>query len=127
MNKLKVYPLKLETVKKIVPKLCGNYYIGILSKCKKKFKVIYVGRSTVNIQNRLLDHLKKYKRHYFTFTEKKSKRLSFLQESLDYEIYSGLNNKVKPAKIEDKKSIFESCDKEVESLIKKIKNGRGNN
>ena len=87
------YPLTRAGIdENVTIKSAGTYALGHTS--KKRFYVNYVGRSDVDVNGRLHEHVENYKR--FKFEYYSSAKAAFEKECLLYHDFDPRDNKVHP-------------------------------
>ncbi len=93
------YPLTNESIDKNVEKgRIGNYALGDVDQ-KNVFIVKYVGRSDVDLNKRLKDHVGSYPQFKFSYAA--SAKEAYAKELRNYNDFGGsdtLDNEIEPAK-----------------------------
>ncbi|MBU0460320.1 MAG: hypothetical protein KJ771_05950 [Nanoarchaeota archaeon] len=120
MNKKKYYVLRPEIIRKEVKKNHpGVYTLGKFE--KDEFYVKYVGRSETCLRRRLLEHAKKSVSKFFNFKQFSDKNSAIRNEMVDFFTYNGLDNKIRPSLREGILPGIESCESELNKLIKNMR------
>lgn len=92
------WPFTEDNIKKHITKTSpGNYRLGSLNVKKKNLTVEYVGRSDVDVADRIADHLDEGYTH-FRYLYASSAKDAFEQECYDYHRFQCSANKYHPDK-----------------------------
>ena len=92
------WPFTEDNIKKHITKTSpGNYRLGSLNVKKKNLTVEYVGRSDVDVADRIADHLDEGYTH-FRYLYATSAKDAFEQECYDYHRFQCAANKYHPDK-----------------------------
>ena len=119
MNKKKYYVLRPEIIRKEVKKnRPGVYTLGKFD--ENEFYVKYVGRSETCLRRRLLEHARKSFSKFFNFRQFSDRNSAIRNEMVEFFTYNHLNNKIRPSSRKGVMPGIESCESELNKLIRNM-------